>query len=173
MQALAFWKSVAQDKSNFLEAIVSFLEQHHIRFCVIGGAAVNAYVEPLVTLDLDLVVAADRLPEIDKLASRQFAVTVFPYSINLSQPDSKLRVQIQTDPRYFPFVDRSSTRDVLDIKLPVAVVEDVLQGKIWAANDLHRRGSKRQKDLADIYRLIEAFPHLRARVPADILERLV
>jgi hypothetical protein len=55
----------------------------------------------------------------------------------------------------------------------VASVEDVLQGKTWAALDPGRRASKRQKDLADIARLLEAYPHLREKVPAEILARLL
>ena len=51
--------------------------------------------------------------------------------------------------------------------------EDVLQGKVWAAGDETRRPSKRQKDLADIARLLEAFPELRPTVPAAILDRLI
>jgi hypothetical protein len=57
--------------------------------------------------------------------------------------------------------------------VPVARLEDVLQGKVWAASDPTRRPSKRQKDLADLARLLEAYPHLRERVPADLLARLV
>lgn len=64
-------------------------------------------------------------------------------------------------------------RDVLGIRLPVASLEDVLQGKIWAVLDPARRSSRRQKDLADIARLLEAYPHLRQRVPAEVLSRLV
>jgi hypothetical protein len=48
-----------------------------------------------------------------------------------------------------------------------------LRGKIWAAQDLSRRPSKRQKDLADIARLLEAYPELRDQVPKEILERLL
>jgi hypothetical protein len=82
-------------------------------------------------------------------------------------------VQIQLDPRYEPFVSRASERDVLGRRLPVASLEDVLQGKVWAFSDSSRRASKRQKDLADIARLLEAYPHLRRLVPADILGRLI
>ena len=67
---------------------------------------------------------------------------------------------------------RASVRDILGVELPVAQAEDVLQGKIWAVQDTKRRASKRQKDLADIARLIEARPALRTRVPADILDKL-
>jgi hypothetical protein len=91
----------------------------------------------------------------------------------VSERGSDLRVQIQTDPRYAAFVERATPREVLGIRLSLASVEDVLQGKVWAATDAARRASKRQKDLADIARLIEGFPALRARVPADVLARLV
>jgi Nucleotidyl transferase AbiEii toxin, Type IV TA system len=70
-------------------------------------------------------------------------------------------------------VDRAAPRDVLDLPLPVAAAEDVLTGKIWAAIDLEPRASKRQKDLADIARLIENYPELRNQVPPEILDRLI
>jgi hypothetical protein len=54
----------------------------------------------------------------------------------------------------------------------VASLTDVLQGKIWAYLDEGRRGSKRQKDLADIARLVEAFPDLLERLPSEIRKRL-
>lgn len=53
-----------------------------------------------------------------------------------------------------------------------AAPEDVIQGKIWAASDRQRRGSKRQKDLADILRLIETNPSLEKLLPDDLRERL-
>lgn len=62
---------------------------------------------------------------------------------------------------------------VLGIELPVARLEDVLRGKVWAALDPASRPSKRQKDLADIARTIEAYPHLRADVPPEVLMQLV
>jgi hypothetical protein len=57
--------------------------------------------------------------------------------------------------------------------MPVANLEDVLRGKVWALQDPERRGSKRQKDLADVARLIEAYPRLKDLVPEDIQERLL
>jgi len=62
---------------------------------------------------------------------------------------------------------------VLGEALPVAAMEDVLLGKIWAALDPGQRASKRQKDLADISRLIEREPKLRSTVPQEILDRLL
>ncbi len=36
------------------------------------------------------------------------------------------------------------------------LLDDILAGKIWAVSDSDRPASKRQKDLADIARLLEA-----------------
>jgi nucleotidyltransferase AbiEii toxin of type IV toxin-antitoxin system len=173
MQALAFWKAVTVDRSNLLERFLSLLQTHHVQFCLIGGQAVNAYVEPVVSLDLDIVIASDRLAEVETLLTSPFRVERFEHSVNVSAPGSDLRIQIQLDPRYRSFIERATMHDVLGLPLPVASVEDVLQGKIWAAQDSTRRASKRQKDLADIARLLEASPGLRSQVPADVLSKLV
>ena len=161
------------DQSDFLSRVIELLTQQGIGFCLVGGQGVNAYVEPVVSLDLDVVIAVDQWPRAEQLLAREFRVERFPHSINISAAGSDLRVQIQTDPRYEEFLSRATARDVLGLRLPVASVEDVLQGKIWAALDPGRRASKRQKDLADIARLLEAYPHLREKVPAEILTRLV
>jgi hypothetical protein len=172
MRALNFWKTVTVDEANLLESLVSLLEQQGIRYCVVGGQAVNAYAEPVVSLDLDLAVAAEQVETVESLLRERFRVERFPHSINISQPGSDLRVQIQTDPRYAHFPESATRKNVLGLALPVARLEDVLQGKVWAALDAERRPSKRQKDLADIARLIEVYPELRPRVPAEILARL-
>ena len=49
---------------------------------------------------------------------------------------------------------------------------DILRAKVWAAQDPARRPTKRRKDVLDIERILEAFPELRAEVPADILDRI-
>jgi len=173
MQALTFWKTITMDQSNLLENLISLLNEQGIRFCVIGGQAVNAYVEPLVSLDLDLVVAVDQLEQVEALLESHFDLKRFPHSLNVAVSGSDLRVQIQTDERYSSFVEQAVVRTVLGLELPVASVEDVLQGKIWAALDPERRGSKRQKDLADIARILEKYPELRLKVPQEIRARLV
>jgi hypothetical protein len=173
MQALNFWKTITMDHSNLLENLISLLNEQEIRFCVIGGQAVNAYVEPLVSLDLDLVVAVDQLEQVEALFEPLFEVKRFPHRLNVSASGSDLRVQIQTDKRYSSFIEHAGLRTVLGVELPVASVEDVLQGKIWAAMDAERRGSKRQKDLADISRLLEKYPELHIKVPQEIRVRLV
>ena len=172
MRADAFWKTVTADRAGFLDRLIAVLAEHGIRYCVVGGQGVNAYADPVVSLDLDLAVAVDDVPRLEALMGEQFSVERFAHSLNVSAPSSDLRVQFQTDPTYASFLQRAAVRDVLGIPLPVAHVEDVLQGKIWAARD-PAPPSKRQKDLADIARLIEAFPALRPRVPGDVLARLL
>ena len=173
MQAHTFFKAVTLDQSGMLDRFVALIETHHLNYCAIDSQAVNAYVEPLVSLDLDVVIAADQLKETESLLAQEFEVKSFPHSLNVSAVGSDLRVQIQTDPRYTDFLKRATMREVLGKVMQVAALEDVLQGKVWAAQDSQRRGSKRQKDLADIARIIEAYPDLRAQVPTEILQRLL
>lgn len=173
MRAQEFWKTIVVDRADFLERLIALLTDHGIRYCVVGGQAVNAYAEPVVSLDLDLVIGVDQLPQVEALLREAFTVEKFPHSLNVSTSGSDLRVQIQTDPRYTPFLERAASRDILGYCLPVARPEDVLQGKVWAVLDTARRPSKRQKDLADIARLLEAYPSLRQHVPAGVLATLL
>lgn len=172
MRARAFWRTVTADHSELLDRFLALLSAEQVGFCLIGGQAVNAYVEPVVSLDLDVAVAMDDQLRLEQQLQAQFLTERFPHSLNVASSESDLRIQIQTDPRYGAFVSRAEIRDVLGLRVPVASPEDLLQGKVWAVEDPRRRASKRQKDLADISRLLDAFPHLRARVPAAVLARL-
>jgi hypothetical protein len=147
------------------------LKKLDIEYCVIGGFAVNAYAEPVVSLDMGIVVIADALNVFTKEAKKLFKIEKFPHSLNLKSSKSDLRIQIQIDPRFQPFIKRASVMTVMDYEMKVASIEDILQGKVWAYSDKTRRASKRQKDLADIFRLIEEFPKLRDLVPPAILRK--
>jgi hypothetical protein len=173
MTGKEFLNAVTGGRSDLLQLLLEVLEETGARHCVIGGLAVNAYAEPVVSLDLDVVVATDRLAEVSAVAAqRGLKVESFPHSVNLSSPGSDLRIQLQTDVRYQAFVPRAEAKEVLGYPLRVAAVEDVLQGKIWAYQDERRRPSKRQKDLADIARLVEARPDLEPRLSKEIRRRL-
>src|SRR6185503_2723040 len=113
MRALNFWKTITMDQENLLESLIALLEEHEIRYCVIGGQGVNAYVEPLVSLDLDLVVAVDQLEQVESLLEEHFGVERFPLSLNISLTGSDVRVQIQTDPRYTAFLEHAAPRNIL------------------------------------------------------------
>src|SRR5690348_807971 len=161
MQRHTFWRTVTVERSDLLDRFLALLRREGARFCVIGGQGVNAYAEPVVSLDLDLALAATDLARVRPALERDFRLESFTHSLNVSAPGSDLRIQIQLDPRYMAFVERAEEREILGEQLPVARIEDVLQGKVWAALDPTRPTSKRQKDLADIARLLEVAPALR------------
>ena len=113
MQSSQFWKAVLVDRDNLHETFLQFMRDSGVRYCLIGGAGVNAYAEPVVTQDLDIVVAAEQLGGFEESLAHHFTIKHFPHSMNISMPGSKLQVQIQTDPRYFEFVNRAVVRDVM------------------------------------------------------------
>lgn len=168
-----FTRRVWNGKKEVIGPFLNVLNKAKIRFCVIGGLAVNAYAEPVVSLDLDIVVSAAEVPKLAGLLPRQARTKNFAHSLNIEFPGSDVRVQVQTDERYQPFLRRARRKSVLGYPMPVAHVEDVLQGKIWAASDGSRRASKRQKDLADILRLTESRKSLASRVPPELKKRLL
>jgi hypothetical protein len=168
-----FLKAVSNDKGDIIQLFLDTLSASHADYCVIGGLAVNAYAEPVVSLDLDIVVSAKDIDVMCRNLGPHFKVTRFSHSVNLGTESSDLRIQLQTDPRYQSFIDRSTTQNVLGYDMKVAHIEDVLQGKIWAYSDEERRKSKRQKDLADIVRLIEVDPSLADLLPDSIKDHII
>jgi hypothetical protein len=142
-------------------------------YCLIGGLAVNCYVEPVYTLDAELVVIATSLPELmSHLEEHGFKTEVHKHSVNALAPGSELRIQFTTDERYQAFPARYVEATVLGIKVKVACREDVTQGKLWAYGDPLRRLSKRKKDELDLIRLAEAYPELKSLYPAELRELL-
>ena len=167
-----FINAVANGTVDVLQLFLNAVSRRGADYCVVGGLAVNAYAEPVVSLDLDIVVAATDLETVCKAVAKHFTIERFAHSINLTSSKSDLRIQLQTDSRYQNFIRNATIKNVLGYEMKVATVEDVLQGKIWAYSDEGRRMSKRQKDLADIVRLLEAYPDLADKVPAKIQNKL-
>ena len=168
-----FINSLANGKTDIIQIFLGILSDTSARYCLIGGLGVNAYVEPVVSLDLDIVAAVEDIPTIRKVSKeRGLMIEELEHSVNIRTSSSDLRIQIQTDPRYQRFISNAGDRDVLGYRMKVASLEDVLQGKVWAYMDKTRRRSKRQKDLADISRIIEEYPLLEASLPKSVLEEL-
>jgi len=167
-----FLNAASNSEEDIVRVFLDTLSAAAVDYCVIGGLAVNAYAEPVVSLDLDIIVAAEEINAVCKAVEAHFKIERFAHSVNLSSSKSDLRIQLQTDPRYQSFIARATTRTVLGYDMKVASIEDVLQGKIWACSDEHRRKSKRLKDLADIVRLIEVYPSLAEQLPDSILKRI-
>jgi len=169
MTGKTFLNTVANSRVDILQIFLDILQKTGSRYCLIGGMAVNAYVEPVVSLDLDIAVAGQDLDKVCGAAARNgFKIKRYEHSINLALAGSDLRIQLQTDSRYQDFILRARSKKVLGYRMKVAAVEDVLKGKTWAYQDETRRRSKRQKDLADIIRIVEAYPLLRRRLPPEI-----
>lgn len=124
-------------------------------YCLIGGLAVNCFVEPVYTLDADFVVVASNLS-----------------ALAATTPVSQLRIQFTTDERYQPFLSRSVEAEVLGVRARIACLEDVTQGKLWAYRDPRPRLSKRKKDELDLIRLAEAYPELKSMYPAELRDEL-
>lgn len=162
-------KAVANGEVDVLQLLLDILETAGSPYCVIGGLAVNAYVEPVVSLDLDLAIFASDVEKTCRIASeKELKVEEYEHCIKLSSPKSDLRIQLQTDPRFQEFIPRSSPRNVIGYRMNVASLEDVLKDKIWVYLDESRRKSKRQKDLADIARLVEGYPALATQLPPSV-----
>ena len=173
MTGKTFLNRVANGQTDMVALLLSLLKQTGADYCVIGGLAVNAYAEPVVSLDLDLVVVTDKVQALCEAATAQgVKIERFEHSINLSVLGSDLRIQLQTDPRYQEFVARAVERNVLGYRMAVAALEDVLAGKVWAYRDEQRKKSKRQKDLADVLRMVETHPELQGRLPPEIASQV-
>lgn len=141
-------------------------------YCLIGGLAVNTYVEPVYTLDADIVVVADSLPKLLLFLRQEgYKTEEHLYSLN-AFGESDLRVQFTTDNRYQGFLGRSVEAQVLGMRVRVASLEDVVLDKLWAYGDPQRRLSKRKKDELDLIRLAERHPQLKALYPDDLRESI-
>lgn len=153
--------------------LVDCLERADIRWCAIGGIAVNHWAaESMVTQDVDLVVAADSVERaVGLLEDAGFRVERFQWSINF-KGRSKVGIQLSTEECYRDFPDRSVPADIHGILMRVASLEDTLSGKVQAWRDEDRRQSKRLKDLGDIARLVESHPRLWDSLEPELKERI-
>jgi hypothetical protein len=173
MTAKKFLNSISNGKTDIIQTLLEILAETSTTYCVIGGLGVNAYVEPVVSLDIDMVIAIKDLEKTRRAAeSRGLKIELFEHSLNIGSLFSDIRIQFQTDPRYQDFIPRAEIKEVLGYKMNVASIEDVLQGKVWAYSDPGRRKSKRQKDLADILRILEKYPQLIKYLPLTLREKI-
>ena len=86
--------------------------------------------------------------------------------------DSQLRIQFTTDERYQQFLSDTRLTRVLENDVPVASLENIVRGKLWAWRDPKRRLSKRKKDELDLIRVAEKYPGLRQMMPPEITDQL-
>jgi hypothetical protein len=168
MTGSEIFESVTGSGSSDFASLVRILNEHG-PWCLIGGLAVNCYVEPVFTLDADIIVVSAELEAIkSEMKSVGFSLEEFPHSLNAMMPGSDLRIQLSLDPRYQEFVKETETKRVLGEQVPVASLVNLVRGKLWAWNDAARRPTKRKKDELDLMRILEAYPELRGMMPTEI-----
>ena len=153
--------------------MVDCLERADIAWCAIGGIAVNYWAqEPMVTRDVDFVVAADDIEKTVQLLEKEgFCAEHFEWSVNF-KGKSKVSLQLSTEDFYKDFPSRAVPADVHGILLRVASLTDTLKGKIKAWEDTERRQSKRIKDLGDIARLVESHSQLWAMLSEELQKQI-
>ncbi len=142
-------------------------------YCLIGGLAVNHYVEPVYTMDADFVLAAHALAGLgDNLKAKAFVVEDFPHSLNLQKPGSKLRVQFTKDERYRDFPLDAVEGNIFGVTVRIASLENLVRAKVWAWSDPQRRATKRKKDELDLMRIAEAHPEFKPLIPEEIVKQV-
>lgn len=159
--------------TNDVMRLVDALERADVPWCAIGGVAVNHWAaEPMVTRDVDFVVPAEHVDAVvGLLAGAAFEAERHDWSINF-KGRSEVSLQLSTEAFYHGFPARAVAADVHGILMRVASLADTLSGKVKAWSESGRRPSKRLKDLADIARLVEAHPELRASLTADLIAQI-
>ena len=173
MTAKQFYDWQTSGGTDDVMRLVACLESADIPWCAIGGVAVNHWAEePMVTQDVDFVVAAENVDRaIQALEQAGFRAEKHQWSVNFTGR-SKVSIQLSTEEVYLGFPTRAVPADVHGILLRVASLEDTLTGKILAWRDQTRRQSKRIKDFADIVRLVESHPALWERLPEELQKQV-
>lgn len=172
MTASEVFESVTGSGSSDFALLVRILNKRG-PWCLIGGLAVNCYVEPVYTLDAAIVVAAAESDSIRQgLMVAGFAIQEFAPAMNAQMKGSDLRIQLSTDPRYQEFLNDATLMEVLGEQVPVAALARLVQGKVWAWKDEKRRPTKRKKDELDLMRILEAYPELRSLMPEEISKQV-
>src|SRR6202521_1352007 len=111
MTAEEIYESVTDGGTTDFAQVAAILERHG-PWCLIGGLAVNCYVEPVYTIDADIVVVAQHLPAIrDELAAASFRVEQFAHSLNAKKALGKLNIRFTQDERYQSFIGRAKRRE--------------------------------------------------------------
>ncbi len=67
MTGKEFLNAVANDEVDVLQLLLDILAGTGAAYCVVGGLAVNDYAEPVISLDLDVIVTSEG---IEKIVSR-------------------------------------------------------------------------------------------------------
>lgn len=137
-----------------------------VRWCVVGGFAINAFAEPIYTADLELVVEADALQTVlEDMHAAGFHSKESASLVNVQRRatpgarfEKRLSIQFVRSDRFQSFLDRARLKILFGMDVPVAAMEDLVRSKLWAWVDPGRRTTKKLRDKLDLLRLAEAHP---------------
>jgi predicted nucleotidyltransferase len=139
-------------KTEALRKLGAFLEEHRIRYMVIGGLANMVWGRPRLTYDADVKVLLGDLSisEFGELVGRHFAYRRAD-AIDFARRAYVLLVQLTDDvpadliigllPYEIQAIERAVQVDVEDVALQVCTAEDLI---------IHKAVSQREKDWSDI-----------------------
>lgn len=164
---------IVSEEKTFYSDFLDILEDCRIYYCLLGGIAVNCYTDPLENQDLELVVKSDQLDALILTLKKQFIVERTADYFKVYEKPQTTQVRILLGDRYQPFVGRAQLHNILDFEYPVASLKDVLKAKEWSAMGKNTRPTERQKDLADIARILAVKPSMDKSLPMKLRKQLV
>jgi hypothetical protein len=170
MTSKEVYNRISKNRANHIVNAISIFRREG-NFCLIGGLAVNCYVEPVYTMDADFVVATkDTSGLVDEFKKIGFDLRGKKHSINITHPESRLMMQITTDDRYLAFPSRAKNMEVevLEEIIPVACLDDIVQAKMWAYQDMDGKMEKRGKDRLDLIRIAFKYPKYIPKLPLEL-----
>ena len=176
MTAEEIYESVTNGGASDFAQVAAILERHG-PWSLIGGLAVNCYVEPVYTVDADIVVVAQHLPAIrEELAAAGFRLEQFPHSLNASKAGEQAAdVQFTQDASLsgVSSAARSVARVLGQLHSRGEAWKTSFKGRFGRGRDPERRLSKRKKDELDLMRIAEAYPELAPEdCPSEIVDQL-
>ena len=160
MTAEEIYESVTNGGSSDLAEAAAILNRTG-RWCLIGGLAVNCYVEPVYTVDAHIVVASKNLSRVrENPTAAGFRFEEFAHSLNASKPGSKLQIQFTQDARYQGFIGYAEHRESSRQLHPRGEV-----GRYYAREDL---GVERSRTAADETKERRTRSHANCRSISEI-----
>ena len=128
MTAKQFYDWQTAGGTDDVMRLVDCLERADVAWCAIGGVAVNHWAaEPMVTQDVDFVVASDAVERaVVLLEEAGFRSERFEWSVNFAGR-SAVSLQLSTEDFYREFPSRAVAADVHGILLRVASLDDTLR----------------------------------------------
>jgi len=157
-----------------LQKIIDICKKNS-EYCLIGGLALNSYVEPVFTADADFAIAADDIDKLkDAFKEAGFKFKKNKYDIEISFAGSVLKVHLTYDKQYQNFAKNAKDGKLFnEIDVKIADIKDLILGKSWTWADPYRKATKRTKDKLDLMRIHEEIPSVRELIPKAIVEELI